>query len=105
MTTEVKITNLKKIPNTGFVTEVGYSIEFTLEGIKEYRNGTVYYETGSEGSGYIPFEELTKEEVVNWVETTIGAEKIENLRIKVEQNLTARLERESALSGSFGMPW
>jgi hypothetical protein len=50
---------------------------------------------------FIPFEQLTESEVINWVLTAMGEEKVSAL----EANLVAQIEAQKNPVSATGVPW
>jgi len=81
---------------TGFVITVHYNVSAVDGEFTASTYGTVGY-TQEEGS-YIPFEQLTKEIVVDWVQNSLGKD-------TVEESLTAQIEAQKNPVTESGLPW
>ena len=81
---------------TGFVITVHYNVSAVDGEFTASTYGTVGY-TQEEGS-YIPFEQLTKEIVVGWVQNSLGKD-------TVEESLTAQIEAQKNPVTESGLPW
>ena len=105
MTTNWNIVNLKRNPSTGLVFEVIYSISFELENEKETIFKILNLEGDETDSNFIPFENLTLEIVLDWVQSTLGEEKITDIintqRISLERKIQDKLTPKSL----SGVPW
>lgn len=74
---------------------VVYNVQFYYKGECSPESGSYSYEIfGAQeiapyvsGSPFIPYEELTKEIVQGWVESSMGSEKIEQLRIGIDKQI------------------
>jgi hypothetical protein len=90
------VTQMDRKTDDGFVITVHYNImavdgEFTAQ-----TYGTVGY-TQEEGE-YTPYEELTKEQVVGWVQTSLGKD-------EVETSLASQIEAQKNPVTESGVPW
>jgi hypothetical protein len=96
MNYEWNIAQMDRNAADGFVTTVHYTV-LTIDG--EYAAssyGTVGF-TQEEGS-YTPFEQLTKEQVVGWVQESLGKD-------EVEAGLAAQIDAQKNPVSESGLPW
>ena len=80
----------------GFVTTVHYTVSAIDGEHTASTYGTVGY-TQEEGS-YTPFEQLTKEQVVGWVQKSLGKD-------EVEAGLAAQIDALKNPVSESGLPW
>jgi len=79
-----------------FITTVHYNVSAVDGDYTASTYGTVGY-TQEEGS-YIPFEQLTQEVVVGWVQNSLGKD-------TVEDSLTAQIDAQKNPVQESGLPW
>jgi hypothetical protein len=53
-------------------------------------------------TNYVPFDALTKEQVVRWVEEIIGAERLAQMQAGIEEEIANRLQPKTVLKNT---PW
>lgn len=93
------IHQLERKAENGFVVNVHWRLSIT--------DGEYYADTYSVSSytqseeDYIPFEDLTKEIVVGWVEKLLGKEKIEKIILSLEE----QIENQKNPPIKTGLPW
>jgi hypothetical protein len=105
MKTTIKILNLKRIPTTGFVVKVDYSINFELEGETDRKIGSIKYEVDETSTNLIPFEELTEEIVLGWVNTSLGEEELSKINTEFKTKLEQKIKKKSNHEFISGTPW
>jgi len=85
-----------------------YTAHWTLGA--ERINGQDTYSTGAYGSlgfsapdptDFIPYDELTPEVVINWVQTALGADKV----TEMEAALSTQLDLQENPDDASGLPW
>ena len=65
------------------------------------------YTYGSIGLGdpdpasFVPYDQLTKEEVVNWVFATLGVDRV----VEIEESLYNQLQQKLHPTSAVGIPW
>jgi propanediol dehydratase small subunit len=91
-----QVVNMDRKSADGFVTTVHYNVSAVDGEFTASTYGTVGY-TQEEGS-YVPFEQLTPEMVVGWVQTSLGKE-------TVEDSLAAQIEAQKNPVQQSGLPW
>ena len=80
----------------GFVTTVHYTVSAVDGDHTALSYGTVGF-TQEQGS-YTPFEQLTKEQVVGWVQESLGKD-------EVEAGLAAQIDALKNPVSESGLPW
>lgn len=80
----------------GFVTTVHYNVYAVDGDFTSSTYGTVGFT--KEEMDYVPFEELTKEQVIGWVQTSLGKD-------TVEESLVAQIEAQKNPVTESGLPW
>jgi uncharacterized GH25 family protein len=91
------VVQMDRLTSDGFVVTVHYTV-IAIDG--EYNAstyGTVGY-TEQSGKQYIPYAQLTKSEVVGWVQESLGKD-------TVEAGLDAQIEAQKNPVQETGLPW
>jgi hypothetical protein len=90
------IAQLERNTSDGFVVTVHYRVNAVDGDYSASTYGTVGY-TKSEES-FTPFDELTEETVIGWVQNSLNKDEI-------EANLASQIEAAKAPATVAGMPW
>jgi hypothetical protein len=91
------VVQMDRLTSDGFVVTVHYTVNAIDGDYTAFTYGTVSY-TEQPNKQYIPYAELTKAEVVGWVQDSLGKD-------KVEANLTAQIELQKNPVLETGLPW
>lgn len=94
-----KIAQLERETADGYVFTAHYTVDASDETYSAGAYGSIGLER-PEGD-LIPFDSLTEEMVVGWVQDKLTAEKV----AEVEAALQAQLDEKHAPSKAAGMPW
>jgi hypothetical protein len=90
------IAQMDRNTDGGFVTTVHYTVSAVDGEFTASTYGTVGYT--QEDKSYTPFADLTKEQVVGWVQESLGQE-------TVEESLAAQIEALKNPVSESGLPW
>jgi hypothetical protein len=90
------VVQMDRLTSDGFVVTVHYTVNAVDGDYSASTYGTVGYTQG-EGS-YVPFANLTKEQVVGWVKDSIG-------QSTVEESLAAQITAQKNPVQQSGLPW
>ena len=90
------VVQMDRLTSDGFVVTVHYTVNAVDGDYTASTYGTVGYTQG-EGS-YVPYADLTKEEVIGWVQDSLGKD-------TVEESLTAQIEAQKNPVQETGLPW
>ena len=82
------ILTLEQIRENGFVTEVRYIVNATDNNITVSKTGIVKFKQ-VEGN-FIPFENLTQQEVVEWVKEKLGAGELQRLTEELQEEIQSK---------------
>ena len=96
MNIEWNIVNMERKTSDGFVVTVHYTVTAVDGEYTASTYGTVGY-TQEEGN-FTPFEQLTKDQVVGWVQTSLDKE-------TVEASLASQIEALKNPVQESGLPW
>jgi hypothetical protein len=91
------IVNLDRKTSDGFVVTAHYVVSAVDGNYTASNYGTVGY-TEKPNKSYIPYASLTKEEVIGWVQESLGKD-------TVEAGLTAQIEALKNPVQETGLPW
>lgn len=96
-----KIENLERDPKTGLVKKVHYSTSIEDGIYKSFGVGQVELEGGANQPNFIPFEDLSKEQVVEWVKQKLGENYIQEMSYRLETDLNEKKNPKVLM----GVPW
>ena len=88
---------MDRLTSDGFVVVVHYHVSASEDANNVSTYGTTSY-TQEEGSSFIPYEQLTQEVVVGWVQAALGKD-------VVEASLQSQLDALKAPVQQSGLPW
>jgi hypothetical protein len=92
------VANLERETKDGFV----YTAHYTINAADDAYNAGAYGSIGFERPDVlIPFAQLTESEVIGWVKTALGDERVSD----IETALQAQLDEQRAPSKAAGVPW
>jgi len=90
------VVQMDRLTSDGFVVTVHYTVNAVDDDYFASTYGTVGYTQG-EGS-YVPFANLTKEQVIGWVKDSLG-------QSTVEEALAAQITAQKNPVQQSGLPW
>jgi hypothetical protein len=96
MNIEWNVVNMERKTDNGFVVTVHYTVTAVDGEVTASTYGTVGY-TQEEGN-FTPFEQLTKDQVVGWVQTSLDKD-------AVEASLATQIEALKNPVQESGLPW
>lgn len=105
MTSEWKIINTERKPDTGLITRLTYIVNFSLEEYKFRHVGSIDLERDPTSEEFISFEELTEEILLDWVKTSIGEQKIAEIESGIKLHLEERKHNDENPEYLVGLPW
>jgi hypothetical protein len=92
-----QIPMMDRLTSDGFVVTVHYVVTATDGDYTASTYGTVGY-TQEPDETYIPYDQLTPEIVVGWVQTSLGKD-------VVESSLQSQIELQKNPTQESGLPW
>jgi hypothetical protein len=92
------IANLERETADGFVFTAHYTINAADDTYSAGAYGSIGFERPE---NLIPFSELTESDVVSWVQSALGEEKVTS----ISEALQAQLDEQRAPSKAAGVPW
>ena len=96
MNYEWNVVNMERKTDNGFVVTVHYTVNAVDGEVTASTYGTVGYT--QEADNFTPFEQLTKDQVVGWVQTSLDKD-------AVEASLVSQLEALKNPVQESGLPW
>jgi hypothetical protein len=90
------VVQMDRLTSDGFVVTVHYTVNAVDGDYTASTYGTVGYT--QEDKAYIPYADLTKEQVIGWVQDSLGQE-------TVETALEAQIEAQKNPVQKSGLPW
>jgi hypothetical protein len=90
------VVQMDRLTSDGFVVTVHYTVSAVDGEFTASTYGTVGYTQESEN--FTPFNQLTKEQVVGWVQESLGKD-------TVEASLAAQIEAQKNPVQQSGLPW
>jgi hypothetical protein len=90
------VVQMDRLTSDGFVVTVHYTVNAVDGDYTASTYGTVGYT--QEDKPYTPYADLTKEQVIGWVQDSLGKD-------TVEASLTAQIELQKHPVQETGLPW
>jgi hypothetical protein len=90
------VVQMDRLTADGFVVTVHYTVNAVDGDYTSSTYGTVGYT--QEDKSYTPYANLTKEQVIGWVQDSLGKDTI-------EANLTEQIEAQKNPVQETGLPW
>jgi hypothetical protein len=91
-----QVVQMDRLTSDGFVVTVHYTVNAVDGDYTASTYGTVGYT--QEDKSYTPFASLTKEQVIGWVQDSLG-------QATVEEALAAQIEAQKNPVQESGLPW
>ena len=91
------INQMERLTSDGFVVTVHYNVSATDDTYQASTYGTTSY-TQTPGETYIPYEDLTQDVVVGWVQEALGKD-------TVEASLQGQIDAQKNPVQESGLPW
>jgi hypothetical protein len=104
MTTSWKIAVMKRINATGLVVDVTYIFNAEEGNVLDRKVGSMTFSGSTDEPGFVPYEDLTEEIVLNWVFNSLGSEKT-SIETEVTGRVQARYDEQQNNPYSQGVPW
>ena len=96
------IENMKRMSDSGLVTEVAYRVVAKESGLIADKTGKVTLTGDPDAEGFVPFNELTQAMVISWVKSSVDFEAIET---EVRVILEDKKAKKAAQTTKTGLPW
>lgn len=91
------IPQMDRLTSDGFVVTVHYNVTATDDTYSASTYGTIGY-TQQPDETYTPYDQLTQEQVVGWVQTSLGKD-------TVETSLQSQIDLQKNPVQEAGVPW
>jgi hypothetical protein len=92
-----QINQMDRLTSDGFVVTVHYTVTAQEGEYTASTYGTVGY-SEQPGESYTPYDQLTQEMVIGWVQTSLGKD-------TVESSLVSQIEAQKQPKQVSGLPW
>lgn len=96
------IENMKRQTGTGLVVEVAYKVVAKQGGLIADHRGKVTLTGDPSAPGFVPFEQLTESQVIQWVKDSVDVSAIE---AGVQSALEAKVQKVEQKEVVSGLPW
>jgi len=97
-----KIYDLKRIISDGLVTNITYACESSYDDTSTRQIGDLTLEGSISEPGFIPYEDLTQDEVLGWVSANVDESAVETAN---SASISAQIIAKAAITSSSGIPW
>jgi len=91
------INQMERLTSDGFVVTTHYSVYANDGDYNSSTYGTTSF-TQEAGESYIPYEDLTQQQVIGWVQNALGKD-------VVEASLQSQIEAQKNPTTKVGVPW
>lgn len=105
MKTTWQVIDLKSRIADGLVIKVTYACKVQLDDIVDRIIGELELVGDPSDPNYVPFEDLTEEYVLTWVEQSLGEAQVAAIEAGLENSVTAQKEQKDAETIISGLPW
>ena len=105
MTTDWQIFDTKYQTADGLITEVTYGCTATLENFIDRAVGTLELTGDSSLDNFIPYYELTQENILTWVKASLGVEAVAAMEATLQNNIIAQKQVIETQTIKRGLPW
>ena len=96
-----RIANLERTIPSGVVFIVHYTVDATDGEFSAGAYGSIGLAGDPAQKGFIPFEKLTEEKVIKWVQDSLGEEKL----TEIANSLAAQIDKQKNPTTAAGLPW
>lgn len=96
------IENMKRQTETGLVVEVAYRVVAKQGGLIADHRGKVTLTGDPSAQGFVPFEQLTETQVIQWVKDSVDVSAIE---AGVQSTLDVKVQKVAQREVVSGLPW
>ena len=105
MTTTWKIYNLEHQIADGLVIKVTYGCIVQQDTFLDRHIDNITLIGDSSDPDFIPYEDLTEQIVLGWVNEELGQQAISDIEAMVEARVQGRIDEEAAQTTTEGLPW
>jgi hypothetical protein len=99
---QFNIVQLERETESGCVTTIHWSADKTDGDYHGYTYSSLGIEKKDPSDeSFIPFNELSMEQVIEWIENKLGEEELQ----RIEESLDAQIESQKNPPVSYGLPW
>jgi CobQ-like glutamine amidotransferase family enzyme len=105
MTTSWQILDTKYQTADGLVTKVTYGCTAQIDNLIDRTIGHLELTGDPTSEDYIPYENLTEQTVIGWVQATLGAQTVADIETSLQNSVTAKKAAKDAETTKNGLPW
>lgn len=105
MTTTWQILDTQSQIADGLITNVSYMCRVQLEREMDMKVETLTLEGDPTSTNFIPFSDLTEENLIGWVKSILGEETVTAIETQLQETVTARKAAKDAETTKRGLPW
>jgi hypothetical protein len=105
MTTTWQILNSKRQKTNGLITKISYRCLVQLDNNIARKIGELELTGDPSSSDFIPYENLTEETLIEWVQSSLGSTEVTAIETALQNNVTALKEAKDAETELNGLPW
>jgi hypothetical protein len=105
MKTTWQVLDLKSRIADGLVTAVTYTCKAQLDNFLARIVGELSLTGDPSDPGYIPYEDLAEEVVLEWVKDSLGQTQVTAIETDLQNNVTAQKAQKDAETVTSGLPW
>ncbi len=89
----------------GVIVKVQYGCTVQLDSFIARSLGELSFAGDSSAEGFVPYADLTENTVLEWVLTSLGEEKVIEIEIALETEVTSEKAAKEAEIVKSGLPW
>jgi hypothetical protein len=93
-----QVQNMTHTTDTGFVINVAWGCTASQDSASAFHGGKTVYENNPDQDGFIPYDQLTEEQVLGWVWADVD-------KAAIEADLTTKIEKQLNPTTTNGLPW
>ena len=105
MTTTWRIIDTKYQIADGLVTEVVYICQASLENELSRKVGTINLTGDPTAPGFVAFENLTEQVIVEWVQSILGQQQVTEIETALQDKVIIQKAAKDAQTVKNGLPW
>ena len=105
MTTTWQILDSKRQKINGLITKITYRCLVQLDNNIDIKVGELEFTGDSSSPDFIPYENLTEETLIGWVQSSLGNTEVTAIETALQNSVTARKAEKDAETESNGLPW
>ena len=105
MITNWKIFDTNYMISNGLITKITYGYRIQSEGMFDQTLGELQLSGDATLKGFIPYEDLTEDILIEWVKTILGSEKVIAIETLLQTSIENKQLAKLAETVKSGLPW